>query len=293
MKKMKRMFAVITAIIMALSLTACNNNAEITKSDSTAPQVESIEITDIEINTTDKDVVIEYTLLPEGAEAEVVMEIADTAIATVDEGKITAVAEGETELTVSADEITATVKVTVTETEENPVDSEEDETDSKEDASSKEPVESTKPTETTKPVSTSTPVPTATPTPTAKPTATPTPTAKPTEAPKCGAVGHSADGTCSVCGSTYTTPKCGAVGHSVDGTCSVCGSTYTTPKCGAVGHSADGTCSVCGSSYTTPVTTCPVCGSAEHTTHPALDNNQNVGDTHNPGDNGAGDEIVD
>ena len=51
--------------------------------------------------------------MPEGAEGEVVMEIADETVATVEDGKITAVAEGETQLTVSVDEISKTVSVTV------------------------------------------------------------------------------------------------------------------------------------------------------------------------------------
>ena len=41
----------------------------------------------------------------------------------------------------------------------------------------------------------------------------------------------------------------------------------------------------------TPVTTCPICGSTEHTTHPPIDNNQNMGDGYHPGDNGARDYI--
>lgn len=84
--------------------------------------------------------------------------------------------------------------------------------------------------------------------------------------------GHGTEKHCPTCQSLdHTThPVCGAVGHSADGTCSVCGSTYTTPKCGAIGHTESGNC--------------PVCGATK-----ALDNNENMGDTHNPGDNGAGD----
>ena len=40
-----------------------------------------------------------------------------------------------------------------------------------------------------------------------------------------------------------------------------------------------------------PVATCLICGSTEHTTHPPLDKNQNVGDGYHPGDNGARDYI--
>lgn len=76
-------------------------------------------------------------------------------------------------------------------------------------------------------------------------------TVHPTPAPTCGAVGHSTDGTCGVCGSVYTTPTCGAIGHSSDGVCSVCGSSYTTQ---IVSHyhgngSDNGVCPACGLSY--------------------------------------------
>ncbi len=102
---------------------------------------------------------------------------------------------------------------------------------------------------TVKPAVVATPVPTPAPTP--EPVATPTP------APVCGDTGHTVDGTCPACGSTYTAPVCGAVGHTADGTCPACGSTYTTPVCGAVGHTADGTCPACGSVYTPPAAETP------------------------------------
>ncbi|MBQ8604600.1 MAG: Ig-like domain-containing protein [Oscillospiraceae bacterium] len=110
------------------------------------------------------------------------------------------------------------------------------------------------------PTPTPVPAPTPTPTPTPRPVATPTPT----PAPVCGDIGHTADGTCPACGTTYTTPKCptcGATDHTVHPvpTCPTCGSTdHTThPVCGDVGHSVDGTCPVCGASYTTPVVETP------------------------------------
>lgn len=95
---------------MALSLVACSSN-EITSSSSL--EVESIIIEDIKLATEDKDVVVEYTLLPEGAEGDVEMVISDESIATVTDGKISAVAEGETELTITFGKIKSTAKVTV------------------------------------------------------------------------------------------------------------------------------------------------------------------------------------
>ena len=109
-RKMTKLFALITAMAVTFSLVACSSNKP---TDSTVTKVESIEINDIELNTTDKDVVIEYTLMPEGAEGEVTMSIADDTIATVSDGKITAVSEGETELLVSVGEITEVARVTV------------------------------------------------------------------------------------------------------------------------------------------------------------------------------------
>lgn len=110
MRKMTKLFALITAMALAFSLVACSSNKPV---DSTVTEVESIEINDIELNTTDKDIVIEYTLMPEGAEGEVTMSIADDTIATIKDGKISAVSEGETELLISVGEIAEVARVTV------------------------------------------------------------------------------------------------------------------------------------------------------------------------------------
>ena len=110
MKKMTKLFALIAAMAVAFSLVACSNNKP---TDSTVTEVESIKINDIELNTTDKDVAIEYTLMPEGAEGEVTMSIADDTIATIKDGKISAVSEGETELLISVGEIAEVARVTV------------------------------------------------------------------------------------------------------------------------------------------------------------------------------------
>lgn len=131
----------------------------------------------------------------------------------------------------------------------------EDKTDvtSKEDASGNvKPVESAKPAPT--------PTPEVKPEEPAKPVATPAPTPTP-EPPKCGAVGHSVDGTCSVCGSSYTTPVATPAPTPVP-----------TPP---------------------PAVTCPTCGSTAHAQHPIYNDNDMVPVDPNPGDNGAGDEIVD
>ena len=107
-EKITKLFVLIAAMAVAFSLVACSSNKP---TDSTVTEVESIEINDIELNTTDKDVVIEYTLMPEGAEGEVTMSIADDTIAAIKDGKITAVSEGETELLVSVGEIAEVARV--------------------------------------------------------------------------------------------------------------------------------------------------------------------------------------
>ena len=240
MKKMTKLFALIAAMAVAFSLVACSkSNSD--NSDSVT-EVESIEINDIELNTTDKDVVIEYTLMPEGAEGEVTMSIADDTIATIKDGKITAISEGETELLISVGEIAEVARVTVKdadkvdETEKPAVEDKKDSNSKDSNSTATKNNTSTKSDTSTKNNGTSnstasssksdakpaaTPNPTPTPEP-AKPTETPKPTPAPTPAP---------------------TPE-------------------PTPA---------------------PVATCPVCGSTEHTTHPPLDNNQNIGDGYHPG----------
>ena len=261
MRKMTKLFALITAITMAFSLVACSNS---NSDNSDSVTVESIEINDIELNTTDKDVAIEYTLMPEGAEGEVTMSIADDTIATIKDGKISAVSEGETELLVSVGEIAEVARVTVKDADkaENLDDSKEivedkkdsngtttknnnstkNNTSTKNNGTSNSTASSSK--SNAKPAATPTPTPTpelakpaATPTPEQKPAETPQPTPEPTPAP-----------------TPAPTPE-------------------PTPA---------------------PVATCPICGSTEHTTHPPLDNNQNVGDGYHPGfGEGSNPEIVD
>ena len=185
MKKMTKLFALITAMALAFSLVACSNS----NSDSVT-EVESIEINDIELNTTDKDVVIEYTLLPEGAEGEVTMSISDDTVVTVSDGKITGVSEGETELLVSVGEIAEVARVTVKDSDkaESPDDSNSTATQNnastKNNGTSNSTASSSK--SDAKPAAAPTPEPAkpaATPTPEQKPAETPKPTPEPTPAP--------------------------------------------------------------------------------------------------------------
>ena len=196
-RKMTKLFALITAMALAFSLVACSSNKP---TDSTVTEVESIEINDIELNTTDKDVAIEYTLMPEGAEGEVTMSIADDTIATIKDGKISAVSEGETELLISVGEIAEVARVTVKdtdkvdETEKPAVEDKKDSnsTATKNNASTKSDT-STKNNGTSnstasssksdaKPAATPTPEPPK-PAPEQKPAETPQPTPEPTPAP--------------------------------------------------------------------------------------------------------------
>ena len=264
MKKMTKLFALITAMALAFSLVACSNS---NSANSDSVPVESIEINDIELNTTDKDVVIEYTLMPEGAEGEVTMSIADDTIATIKDGKITAVSEGETELLISVGEIAEVARVTVKDADADKADDTDDskvavedkkdsnstatknnastktDTSTKNNGTSNSTASSSK--SNAKPAATPTPTPAPEP---AKPAATPTPEQKPAETPQP---------------TPEPTPAPVATPTPVP-------TPEPTPA---------------------PVATCPICGSTEHTTHPPLDNNQNIGDGYHPGDDGTGDYI--
>lgn len=210
MRKMTKLFAFITTMAIAFSLVACSNSKP---ADSTVTEVESIEINDIELNTTDKDVVIEYTLMPDGAEGEVTMSIADDTIATIKDGKITAVSEGETELLISVGEIAEVARVTVKDADKvDDADDSKEIVEDKKDSNSKDSNSTaTKNNASTKsdtsiknngtsnstasssksdakPAATPTPTPESakhavTPTPKQKPAETPQPTSEPTPAP--------------------------------------------------------------------------------------------------------------
>ena len=193
-RKMTKLFALITAMAVAFSLVACSS------SNSDSVTAESIEINDIELNTTDKDVAIEYTLMPEGAEGEVTMSIADDTIATIKDGKISAVSEGETELLISVGEIAEVARVTVKnadkvdETEKPAAEDKKDSNSKDSNSTATKNNASTKSDTSTKNNGTSNSTasgsksnakPAATPTPEpAKPAATPTPEQKPAETPK-------------------------------------------------------------------------------------------------------------
>ena len=219
-EKITKLFVLIAAMAVAFSLVACSSNKP---TDSTVTEVESIEINDIELNTTDKDVVIEYTLMPEGAEGEVTMSIADDTIAAIKDGKITAVSEGETELLVSVGEIAEVARVTVKDADkaENPDDSKEVVEDKKDSNSKDSNSTATKNNASTKNNNTANSTASSSKS-DAKPAATPTPEQKPAETPQ-------------------PTPA-----------------PVATPTPGV-----------------------------------EIDKNQDVGDGYHPGDNGAGDELVD
>lgn len=182
MRKMTKLFALITAMAVAFSLVACSSSKP---ADSTVTEVESIEINDIELKTTDKDVAIEYTLLPEGAEGEVTMSIADDTIATIKDGKISGVSEGETELLISVGEIAEVARVTVKDADkaESPDDSNSTATKGNTSTRTDAPTKNNNTSNSTASSSKSDakPAPTHEP---AKPAATPTPEQKPAETPK-------------------------------------------------------------------------------------------------------------
>ena len=72
------------------------------------------ELEDIVLTTIDKDIEPELVLLPEGSVADAIEYVsADEAVLAVIDGKLTAVAAGETELQVSVDGVEKSIKVTV------------------------------------------------------------------------------------------------------------------------------------------------------------------------------------
>lgn len=148
------------------------------------------------------------------------MSIADDTIATIKDGKISAVSEGETELLVSVGEIAEVARVTVKDADkaENPDDS--NSTATKNNASTENNGTSNSTASSSKsdakPAPTHEPAkPAATPTPEQKPAETPKPTPEPTPAPVA---------TCPICGSTEhtthpepqpTCPSCGSTEHTI------------------------------------------------------------------------------
>lgn len=76
--------------------------------------LEAIEAEDVVLNTLSDDAIVNYTLVPENAMVEnVTISIADESIAVVSDGKVTPVAAGQTELTITCGEIAKTVAVKV------------------------------------------------------------------------------------------------------------------------------------------------------------------------------------
>lgn len=238
---MRKLLAIIAAAAVILSFAACSK-----EDDSAVTEVESIKISDIELTTDDKDVVIEYTLLPEGAESEVTITVADERIATVEDGKITAVSEGETEMLITAGNIGESVKVTVTKPGEEKADEDKAVVENKDGSadvkdSSRKNSGSTGTTTSSKANTKSA----ATPAPARRPVSTPAPEQKPAENTPAPAPAPAPEQ------KPAETPQ-------------------PTPEPTPAPTPA-------------PVATCPICGSTEHTTHPPIDINQNIGDGYHPG----------
>ncbi len=114
----KHLLLALAAIV--LCFVACNKEAD----EPTPTPSEPVAVTGVSLNKTmvvleiGESVTVEAIVTPETAvNKEVKWSIANTAIATVTDGVVTAVAEGETELTVTTDDggHTATIPVVVTE----------------------------------------------------------------------------------------------------------------------------------------------------------------------------------
>lgn len=81
---------------------------------SVAAVVEGIEAEDAEINTLTEGLELAYKLLPEGVEAEnVSITVADDSILDIEDGKMTAKAAGETQVTITADDVSKTITVKI------------------------------------------------------------------------------------------------------------------------------------------------------------------------------------
>jgi len=77
--------------------------------------VEAIIADDIVITDKDTNIEIKYSLLPEGVQANISYELNDENIVKITDGKISAIKQGETYLTIRADDIEKTIKVLVKE----------------------------------------------------------------------------------------------------------------------------------------------------------------------------------
>lgn len=140
--------------------------------------VEAVIAEDIDIKVRDSEIDIEYDLLPEGVEADVSFNIADETVAKVNNGKITAVKPGETELIIRADDKEKVVKIIVKEEKKGPVKTTVTKTPANNSSTNVTPANPA-PVVTPKPIPTSEPTPNPIPsTPTPAPII-PTPTPKP------------------------------------------------------------------------------------------------------------------
>ena len=155
MKKKQVWIIAAVVVVLAVILVACSfgkKDAEPVDASSVADveAVAEIVAEDIRMTVGEKDTAIVYSLLPEGAKAEkveFVLEQAEQPIVKLTDGKLEAVAAGETTLTIKADGVSKEIKVVVAEAAKEEAASEEETADKasapveKEEAPAKKPAE--------------------------------------------------------------------------------------------------------------------------------------------------------
>ena len=90
-----------------------DSNAKAEMKVTVYPKIREIKTDNIQLTVGDKDIEVKYTTLPENAKGTVQVSVASPDVVEVIDGKLYAIAAGETELILSAGNVSQTARITV------------------------------------------------------------------------------------------------------------------------------------------------------------------------------------
>lgn len=94
-------------------VTIKDSNAKAEMKVTVYPKIREIKTDNIQLTVGDKDIEVKYTTLPENAKGTVQVSVASPDVVEVIDGKLYAIAAGETELILSAGNVSQTARITV------------------------------------------------------------------------------------------------------------------------------------------------------------------------------------